>query len=122
MDLISAAGDTLSVSNSDWTFYLELGARYGWRPKGTLPPAGIQSEQWHGRYTTNESQLVDAFDAAGLAAALRRATEDPALSEKEKELVRQFSVAWGLEVHGPQDAPSLQRLIYFFNKGAFTIT
>jgi hypothetical protein len=122
MDLVSAAGDTLSMSNSDWTFYLELGARYGWRPRGTLPPAGVPPGLWHGRYTTNESQLVDAFDAAGLAAALRKAIDDPALPDNEKQLVRQFSVAWGIEANRPPDVPSLQRLVYFFNKGAFTIT
>lgn len=84
MDLTSESGDDLRLNNFAWATVLELAQRYGWQPRGTLPPedweeAGDEpGESWDGDdYGSNEGQLVTAEDAAGIAEALQAALSDP---------------------------------------------
>ena len=59
---------------------LELAELYGWQPRRTQPPAGIDfpalNAEWHGGYLTNDGQLVMASDARWLAAALEQSLVD----------------------------------------------
>src|SRR5262249_11435627 len=77
MDLASEAGDDLRLNNFAWATVLELAQRYGWEPRGTLPPEGWEEaaeaeEPWESdNYGTNDGQLVTAEDAAGIADALQ---------------------------------------------------
>ena len=59
---------------------LELAELYGWQPRRTQPPAGIDfcalGADWHGGYLTNDGQTVIASDARWLAAALEGSLPD----------------------------------------------
>ena len=59
---------------------LELAELYGWQPRRTQPPAGIDfwalGADWHGGYLTNDGQTVIASDARWLAAALEKSLPD----------------------------------------------
>jgi hypothetical protein len=69
-----------TFSRQFWAKALELARLYGWQPTGTRPPVGLDlyelNKEWHGRYFTNDGQLVKAEDARSLAAALERSLED----------------------------------------------
>jgi hypothetical protein len=69
-----------TFSRQSWAKALELARSYGWRPMGTRPPYTFNSyllnADWHGRYLTNDGQIVKAEDAYSLAAALERSLHD----------------------------------------------
>ena len=69
-----------TFSRQFWVKALELARSYGWKPKGTRPPVGLDlyelNTEWHGRYLTNDGQLVNAEDARWLAAALEQSLND----------------------------------------------
>jgi hypothetical protein len=80
-DLVNQSTEVCrTFSRQFWTKALELARVYDWRPKGTRPPSGIDlyalNTEWHGRYLTNDGQLVKVEDARSLAAALERSLED----------------------------------------------
>lgn len=69
-----------TFSRQFWAKALELAVCYGWKPRGTRPPAHLDFYQigaeWDGRYFTNDGQTVRAEDARLLAAALERSLND----------------------------------------------
>ena len=59
---------------------LDLAELYGWQPLGTRPPSehdfhSLKAE-WDGAYLTNDGQMIKAWDASSLAAALESALDD----------------------------------------------
>ncbi|HWE35075.1 MAG TPA: hypothetical protein VG406_00775 [Isosphaeraceae bacterium] len=88
LDLISESGDSYRFGGFGWATILGLAQRYGWEPRGTLPPEGWEesegepNEPWDGEnYGTCDGQLVSAEDAAAIADALEAALADPAVPE-----------------------------------------
>lgn len=69
-----------TFSRQFWAKALELAQSYGWQPKGTRPPSGLDlyelKVEWDGRYLTNDGQTVKTEDALSLAAALEKSLED----------------------------------------------
>lgn len=69
-----------TFSRQFWAKALELAVLYGWEPKGTLPPAGLDlyelNVEWLGTYGTNDGQIVKREDAFLLAAALEKSLKD----------------------------------------------
>lgn len=67
-------------SRQSWAKALELARSYGWQPRGTQAPPGMDffqlEAEWNGTYMTNDGQVVKAEDAHSLAAALERALVD----------------------------------------------
>lgn len=104
-------------SNAGWRFYRALAETYGWQPAGTLPPPGFTpAASWPATYESNDGQWVSAEDALALAAALRRALEDPARATHERK------IAEGLDMDAPRDdSGSLGEMIKFFEFGRFQL-
>lgn len=69
-----------TFSKQFWAKALELAVLYGWQPKGTRPPAGLDlyalNTDWPGTYLTNDGQIVRAEDSFLLAAALEASLKD----------------------------------------------
>lgn len=68
-------------STESWAKVLSLAMFYGWRPMGTRRPSiiefcGLDAEDWHGTYLTNDGQTVIAEDALSLATALEKSLDD----------------------------------------------
>lgn len=140
MDLISESGDDLRLNNFAWATVLELAQRYGWEPRGTLPPedwmevGGEAGESWDwDDYGSNEGQLVTAEDAAGIAQALESALSDPgaaaALAEMGAEERRQIEQMLPPEVAASfagmpsfeEYRPTIEQFAVFCRKGGFRI-
>ena len=68
-------------SREAWLKLLSLAMFYGWEPMGTRVPSitelhGLNIEDWHGSYLTNDGQIVVEEDAFSLALALEKALDD----------------------------------------------
>ena len=59
-----------TFSRQFWAKALELAQFYGWQPKGTRPPSGLDlyelKVEWVGRFLTNDCQTVKTEDALSL--------------------------------------------------------
>jgi hypothetical protein len=84
MVLYAWQGHILEIASPYWDHLLSWAIKQGWRPAGTLPPAGQRAEDWSGDYAPAEGQYVTAEDAMGLAAALR-VLHAPNLPEADRE-------------------------------------
>jgi hypothetical protein len=70
-NLRSKSGATGKISDGHWAVFLILAQSYGWKPEGTLAPAGFsETETWSGRYDTCEGQTVTDTDAKQLGTVL----------------------------------------------------
>ena len=69
-----------TFSKQFWVKALELAGLYGWQPRGTRPPAGLDlnalNTEWLGTYLTNDGQVVRSEDAFLLAGALESSLRD----------------------------------------------
>ena len=68
-------------SRESWLKLLSLAMFYGWEPLGTRVPSitelhGLNFEDWHGSYLTNDGQIVVTEDALSLGLALEKALDD----------------------------------------------
>jgi len=134
-DLTSESGADLRFNGSGWALLLTLAEAYGWIPKGTLPPEGVQPGDWAGDYDSNDGARVTSDDAAAMADAFARALADPTRAEKERQIGRELNEAWRrieIEAFGDNvpveeetlpttDDALLRSLIQFLRAGAFTI-
>ena len=113
-DLQSRTGNCFEWQISDYPNALKLAEAYGWQPQGTTNSlivvdglgvvGGTSPEDWDGRYTSNDYQIVSEVDAANMAEALERALEDiPDTMEK--------SVYTGTKVLDTSDMTNMQKLI-----------
>jgi hypothetical protein len=70
----------LTFSKQFFVKVLELGELYGWQPRRTQPPLGIDfsslNAEWLGGYLTNDGQSVVDNDAKWLAASLEKSLDD----------------------------------------------
>jgi hypothetical protein len=130
MDLQSDNGESFRFSGSGWSFYLTLAEEYGWRPLGSVPPAGYsQPEPWSGKYDSCDGQSVTAADAHSLADALQRALADPMRSERAlrvaESLTRAVRAATDSSTYEMRndgdDTLYMQQMIEFFRRGRFHI-
>lgn len=127
VDLSNDAGDERCYSGTAWDLILNLAEEYGWAPAGTVPPEGTSPDEWDGSYDASCGQSVHASDAQALAAALRKAAMDPALSTVQQELARALSVAIEAATGQPvelaplDDVAILWDLIAFLEQGRFLI-
>jgi hypothetical protein len=140
MDLTSESGDYTRFGGFGWAIILELAERYGWQPKGTLPPEEMEEDEdepqepWDpANYGSNDGQRVTAEDAAGIATALETALADPAAPELLAEMgaVQRQQIE---QIVPPELAasfaglpsfenyrPTIERFIAFCRKGGFRI-
>ena len=78
-DLTNKKGNSIRVSGGHWAVFLLLAETFGWKPEGTKKPANLdESQQWNGRYDSNDGQIVCQNDAIALAKYLHGA----AINEK----------------------------------------
>jgi hypothetical protein len=85
MDLKNRAGEELRFGTVGWTFLIHFAERYGWQPRGTLPPESLEpGRQWEGNYDSNDGQYVTPEDARDLAAAVARGLADPNREESSQ--------------------------------------
>ncbi len=85
-DLRNRRGDYFAWRMSDYPRVLDLAEAYGWQPQGTTNSlivvdglgvvGGASPEDWDGRYTSNDYQIVSETDAANMARALEQALDD----------------------------------------------
>ena len=68
--------EELCISMLDWIFYLNFADCYGWKPQGALPPKDYDDNTWHGRYDSNEGQIVSSGDSKAISDALNKAIKD----------------------------------------------
>ncbi len=126
-DLTSESGADFRFGGTGWTFYLNLAEAYGWKPAGTLPPAGITENAWSGQYDSNDGQRVTAADALALGGALDRALADPERPVKERELAHNISesltqhLGEAVSIEPPDDDALLRAFGGFCRGGSFII-
>jgi hypothetical protein len=84
---IDLIGRDRSYNWAGWQQLYETGIKYGWRPKGTLPPGDFDGE-WTGTYFSNDFQIVSAEDALAWGEAIERylATPHAELPENPRSL------------------------------------
>ena len=68
-------------SREAWVKLLSLAMFYGWQPMGTRVPSitklhGLDFEDWHGSYLTNDGQIVVTEDALRLGMAIEKSLDD----------------------------------------------
>ncbi len=88
-------GGYIDLSVHGWEKVLNIAAKNGWEPLGTVPHkwSGIGPEEWNGNYFSCDHQTVCAEDALGMAAALELAIAD--LEESSVEWIKEFiDVEW----------------------------
>lgn len=71
-------GGYVDLTSSGWENLLNIAAKNGWEPLGTVPHewSGIAPEEWDGNYFSSDHQTVCAEDTLGIAAALELAVSD----------------------------------------------
>jgi hypothetical protein len=134
VDLCSESGDDTSFGYMGWSMVLELARQYGWQPRGTEPPEGLDNPgEWNGEYESSDGQRVSAVDAAALADALAAAVADPALhvrvmqmdSEERQRIRQQMGPELAASFVGVRDfgeyRDCLREFSEFCRKGAFRI-
>jgi uncharacterized protein YbjT (DUF2867 family) len=126
-DLRNDAGEQHRASNSGWAFFLNLAEHYGWKPAGTLPPAGMAPEDWDRSYDACAGQRVSDSDAQSLADALRAALDDPNRAGAERIVAARVSAAISealgrtVRLDPPDDVSVLEELVAFCSAGPFFI-
>lgn len=140
MDLTSESGDYLRFGGFGWAIILELAERFGWEPRGTLPPEGLEEaddepmEPWDGdNYGSNDGQIVTAEDAAAIADALQAALSDPEASavlaemgavqrqQVEQMVPPEVAASFAALPSFEQYRPTIESFIAFCRKGRFRI-
>ena len=98
--------DELRISILDWIFYLNFADWYGWKPQGTLPPTDYDDDNmWHGRYDSNEGQIVSSGDSKALSAALNKAINDRNYEHRVEDVYLPIRSYLGAELSiGPVDS------------------
>ena len=87
-NLRSKSGATGKIDGGHWAVFLTLAQSYGWKPEGTLAPAGFpETEKWGGRYDTSEGQTVTDADAKQLGTVLYAAIISDTLSVALTEVI-----------------------------------
>jgi hypothetical protein len=89
-DFTSDSGREFQLRSGAWSFFLYLAEGYGWVKRGTVPPPGLDGEEWQGDYASNDGQYVTAEDASALADAYDRALGDPRRQGRAAEIGRQL--------------------------------
>jgi hypothetical protein len=141
--LVSLSGVTLDIPANMWAMVRWAASILGgWRPAGTKPPAGWAGDHpWAGEYEPKVGQIVEAEDAAALAAALDRATTAMASLALMPAAVKEATLREALtpgtadkvmpavQKYGPGQNPgrdfrthvALEEYAAFFREGAFRV-
>jgi hypothetical protein len=131
MDLSNKSGATLRVSGLHWAVFLTLAQAYGWKPAGTNRPQHLPpTEEWSGRYDSNDGQTVADSDAKLLAQALHGAAVSKeiniALADVIRLIERQIEAA-GTRIPDPMRMKpedfhqGFSPLLLFLYQGEFVI-
>src|SRR5262245_20557276 len=134
VDLNSDSGDSTGFGYGGWAYVLEIGEKYGWKPRGTKRPTDLdRSEPWDGGYGSSDGQRVLAADARALAKALEVAVADPELhvsvmrmDAKDRRRVRkkmgpELAAAYVGVSDFEEYRQSLREFAAFCRKGSFVI-
>lgn len=125
MDLISITGDRFRFNGTAWGKVLDLAARYGWQPAGTLfpnfaPPDYTEITDYLPRtdldaiatYYSNDGQIVTETDALAIANALEKSLDDiPDYLPDVRKLVPMPNTLMTRLMASLPDIPELQRAL-----------
>jgi hypothetical protein len=130
-DLRNQSGSTIRVRGGHWAVFLSLAEAFGWKPAGTRPPSGFPvDEGWHGRYDSNDGQIVTQEDAISLAKHLHGAAVSPDLNRALADVIRHIEAAVeregmaipaALRMTSGQFHPAFSPLLLFLYEGEFII-
>lgn len=106
MDLRGPSGQ-LHLTVHQWREILMVARRFGWEPRGTVPPVmpGWPADE-RGGYLSNDLNLVEEEDAAAIAEALDRALT------MTVDVAAMIGKLFGLETHPITDTAELRKLAY----------
>jgi hypothetical protein len=89
VNLRSNRGKSFSTSAGHWAVYLNVAQYFGWKPAGTLPPDDWpQTQQWTGKYDSNDGQRVSEDDAKHLAQILHAAAAGPDIGKALSDVIK----------------------------------
>jgi hypothetical protein len=119
MTLYHSAGGSFELTAGEWSDFLALARRHGWRPAGSASPAihfdldapPVTSARWDGRYEHPEGQIVSDRDSRCFADALRKAARTmPTLKRTRIENACAFCETGGFLVSNtpPPETPATQ--------------
>lgn len=134
-DLINHSGEEFRWDMTFWSKALQLGEKYGWKPKGTTVSKKNKGKPWSGTYWETSSQIVEAEDANNLADALEKSLE---FLPKEEIKIPELKFTKGSATElpmpiiteeipvenyfsGPGGLESIKEFIAYCRQGSFTI-